>query len=91
MVSAKGWTSNRALVLLSFSNLTDWKSNVVNIPKTFSAFAAADRVWAPQTIFDPATGKYMVYFAMRLGTTDFDKIYYAYANSTFTAPVFRRW
>jgi len=29
-------------------------------------------------------GKYMVYFAMRLGSSDFDKIYYAYANSTFT-------
>jgi hypothetical protein len=27
----------------------------------------------------------MVYFAMRLGASDFDKIYYAYANSTFTA------
>jgi hypothetical protein len=27
----------------------------------------------------------MVYFAMRLGSGDADKIYYAYANSTFTA------
>ena len=85
MVSALGWASNRAMVLLKSSNLTDWTSAVVNIPNTYPEFSAADRVWAPQTIYDPAVGKYMVYFAMRLGSSDFDKIYYAYANSTFTA------
>lgn len=85
MVSANGWASNRAMVLLRSTNLTDWTSSVVNIPKTYSQFALADRIWAPQTIFDPAVGKYMVYFAMRLGSADFDKIYYAYANSSFTA------
>jgi hypothetical protein len=85
MVSANGWNSNRAMVLLKSGNLTDWTSSVVNIPNTYPEFAAADRVWAPQTIWDPTVGKYMVYFAMRLGSTDFDKIYYAYANSSFTA------
>jgi len=85
MVSANGWASNRAMVLLRSTNLTDWTSSVVNIPQTYSAFSAADRVWAPQTIFDPSVGKYMVYFSMRLGSADVDKIYYAYANSTFTA------
>ena len=85
MVSALGWASNRAMVLLKSSNLTDWTSAVVNIPNTYSEYSAADRVWAPQTIYDPAVGKYMVYFAMRLGSSDFDKIYYAYANSSFTA------
>jgi hypothetical protein len=85
MVSALGWSSNRAMILLKSTNLTDWTSTVINIPNTYSQYAAADRVWAPQTIYDPAVGKYMVYFAMRLGSTDYDKIYYAYANSTFTA------
>jgi len=85
MVSALGWESNRAMVLLKSSNLTDWTSAIVNIPNTYPQYSAADRVWAPQTIYDPAVGKYMVYFAMRLGSSDFDKIYYAYANSTFTA------
>lgn len=84
MVSANGWNSNRAMVLLKSSNLTDWSSTVINIPNTYSQYAAADRVWAPQTIYDPSVGKYMVYWAMRLGSTDYDKIYYAYANSTFT-------
>jgi len=85
MVSALGWASNRAMVLLKSNNLIDWQSGIVNIPNSYPEFAAADRVWAPQSIYDPAVGKYMVYFAMRLGPTDYDKIYYAYANSTFTA------
>ena len=85
MVSALGWDSNRAMVLLKSTNLTDWTSTVINIPNTYSQYTAADRVWAPQTIYDPAVSKYMVYFAMRLGGFDYDKIYYAYANSTFTA------
>jgi hypothetical protein len=85
MVSALGWNSNRAMILLKSTNMTDWTSTVINIPNAYSQYAAADRVWAPQTIYDPIAGKYMVYFAMRLGSSDYDKIYYAYANSTFTA------
>jgi len=85
MVSALGWSSNRAMILLKSTNLTDWTSTVINIPNTYSQYSAADRVWAPQTIYDPAVGKYMVYFSMKLGSSDYDKIYYAYANSTFTA------
>lgn len=85
MVSANGWNSNRGMVLLKSTNLVDWTSAKVNIPNTFPAFAAADRVWAPQTIFDPVAGKYMVYFAMRLGGSDIDKLYYAHVNSSFTA------
>lgn len=84
MVSALGWSSNRAMVLLKSYNLTDWQSSIVNIPNTYPEYAAADRVWAPQTIYDSAVGKYMVYFAMRLGSADYDKIYYAYANDRFT-------
>ncbi len=83
MVSALGWSSNRAMVLLKSTNLTDWQSSIVNIPNTYSEYSAADRVWAPQTIYDPSVGKYMIYFAMRLGSSDYDKIYYAYANSSF--------
>jgi len=85
MVSAKGWDSNRGLVMLRSTNLIDWQSGKVNISTSYSQYSKADRVWAPQTIYDPVAKKYMVYFAMRLGSGDADKIYYAYANSTFTA------
>lgn len=84
MVSAQGWASNRGLVMLKSNNLTDWTSSKVNIPKTYTQYSAADRVWAPQSIYDQKAKKYMVYFAMRLGPSDADKIYYAYADSSFT-------
>lgn len=83
MVSANGWNSNRAMVLLKSTNLTDWQHSIINIPDTYPQYSAADRVWAPETIYDPSVGKYMVYFSMRLGPSDYDKIYYAYANDRF--------
>ncbi|VBB44751.1 Glycosyl hydrolase, family 43 (fragment) [uncultured Paludibacter sp.] len=83
MVSANGWNSNRAMVLLKSTDLINWQSSVINIPNLYPQYANADRVWAPQTIYDPSVGKYMVYFAMRLGSSDSDKIYYAYANDRF--------
>lgn len=86
MVSANGWNSNRGMVLLKSSNLINWTSSTVHIPTAFPAqFANVDRVWAPQTIYDPIAGKYIIYFSMRKGSSDYDKIYYAYANSSFTA------
>lgn len=84
MVSAKGWASNSGIVMLRSNNLTDWQSSTVDITTEFSQYANVDRVWAPQTIYDPVEKKYMVYLAMRIGPTDKDKIYYAYADSAFT-------
>ena len=84
MVSANGWASNHGIVMLKSSNLIDWKSSAVDMHEHFPSLKTADRVWAPQTIYDPTVGKYMVYFAMRLGPSDYDKIYYAYADSSFT-------
>lgn len=84
MVSALGWNSNRAMILMKSSNLTDWKTSVVNIQKTFPGYDELQRVWAPQTIYDSEKGKYMVYWAMKVGNEP-DKIYFAYSNADFTA------
>lgn len=84
MVSAQGWSSNRAMILMKSSNLTDWKTSVVNIQKTFPGYEDLLRVWAPQTIYDKEKGKYMVYWAMKVGNEP-DKIYFAYSNDDFTA------
>ncbi|WP_071885377.1 family 43 glycosylhydrolase [Rufibacter tibetensis] len=83
MVSANGWSSNRAMVLLKSTDLVNWTSSVVNIQKRFPGNENLLRVWAPQTIYDPEAKKYMVYFSMKHGE-DPDKIYYAYANKEFT-------
>lgn len=83
MVSAKGWDSNRAMVLLKSTDLIHWTSSVVNIQKRFPGNDSLLRVWAPQTIYDTRAKKYMIYWSMKHGK-DADKIYYAYANDAFT-------
>ncbi len=84
MVSANGWDSNRAMVLLKSTDLINWTSTIINIPQTFKAFEKVNRVWAPQTIYDAKKGQYIVYWSMRAGNEP-DIIYYAYTNKDFTA------
>lgn len=83
MVSAKGWSSNRAMVLLRSTDLVNWSSSIINIQKRFKGQEELLRVWAPQTIYDAEAKKYMIYWSMKHGN-DPDKIYYAYANDDFT-------
>lgn len=85
MVSAKGWNSNRAMILMKSTDLINWSSTVVNVPQTYpKEFGDVKRVWAPQTIYDKDTKQYMIYWSM-LGSKGPDIIYYAYANKDFTA------
>jgi hypothetical protein len=84
MVSALGWNANRAFILMKSTNLIDWKTQVINIPNRYSALSSAQRVWAPQVIYDSAKGKYMVYWSMSINNGA-DKFYYAYVNSDFTS------
>ncbi|MDO7848482.1 glycoside hydrolase family 43 protein [Hymenobacter sp. M29] len=83
MVSARGWNSNRGIVLLRSSDLVHWKSSALHFPKRYAGQEQLQRVWAPQTIYDAQAGKYLVYFSLQYGTEP-DKIYYAYANKDFT-------
>ena len=84
MVAAKGWDSNRGIVLLKSTDLVNWTSSKINIATTYPEFATAVHVWAPQTIYDKSVGKYMIYLSIKK-TTDIDKVYYAYVNADFTA------
>ncbi len=84
MTASKGWDSNRAMVLLKSTDLVNWTSSVVNIQQKYAGQEELKRVWAPQTIFDPQAGKYMIYWSMKHGEKGSDIIYYAYANDEFT-------
>jgi beta-xylosidase len=83
MVSAGGWDSNRAMVLLRSEDLIRWRSTVINIQEHYDGHEDLKRVWAPQTIYDPQADRYMVYWSMKHGDGP-DIIYYAYANADFT-------
>jgi len=83
MVSDRGWDSNRGMVLLKSDDLINWKHSTVHFPTRYKGQKDLKRVWAPQTIYDPEAGKYMVYFSLQYGNTP-DVIHYAYANADFT-------
>jgi arabinoxylan arabinofuranohydrolase len=83
MTSSKGWDSNRAMVMLKSTDLVNWKHSIVNIQQLYKGQENLKRVWAPQTIYDPAKEKYMVYWSMKHDQGS-DIIYYAYANDDFT-------
>ena len=83
MVSANGWSSNRAMILLKSTDLVNWSHSIINVQKRYKGQENLKRVWAPQTIYDAQAGKYMVYWSMKYGDNA-DVIYYAYANSDFT-------
>lgn len=83
MTSSKGWESNRAMILMRSDDLIHWTSNIINIQKKYPDQENLKRVWAPQTVYDPEAGKYMVYWSMKHGDGE-DIIYYAYANKEFS-------
>ncbi|MEL0455912.1 family 43 glycosylhydrolase [Flavobacteriaceae bacterium SZ-1-7] len=87
MKSFDGWDSNRGIVLLKSNDLVNWTHATVNFPTKWpTEWGNVLRVWAPQTIYDPVEGKYMVYFSLwnNDATAPYDKIYYCYANDDFT-------
>lgn len=86
MKSANGWDCNNGMVLLRSADLINWNHAKVDIAALYPQFSKVTRVWAPQTIWDPNEGKFMIYWSMRAGN-DPDVIHYAYANEDFTGLV----
>lgn len=88
MRSSQGWSSNDGLVLLRSADLIDWTHQTIDFPDTWPARFDRDnltQVWAPQTIYDPEEGKYMVYYSIGEKNAPYYKIYYSYANEDFTS------
>ncbi len=85
----RGKWSNRGIVMMRSRDLIHWQHHTVHFPERYvgTRYAQADAVWAPQTIYDPLVGKYMVYFSLHSpqdGPFPRDAVYYAYANSDFS-------
>ncbi len=78
-----GWGNNRAIVLMKSWDLIHWTHSDVRVDKAFPAIGDIGATWAPQTIYDEAAGKMMVYFTIRIGNTK-TNMYYAYTDDAFT-------
>ncbi len=80
-----GWGHNPGIVMLQSGNLTDWKHAFIDLEKSYPAsFSNVQWVWAPQTIYDPAAGKYLVYFTVKFKDNPKLDFYSAYANAGFS-------
>ena len=79
-----GWDENPGIVMLRSEDLIHWTHAYVDLAETYPEnFGDAHWVWAPQTIFDPEIGKYMVYFTLNRKGSGGLVTYYAYANDDF--------
>jgi len=80
-----GWDNNPGIVLLSSPDLINWTHNSLDLAKLYpKTFSNVKWVWAPQTIYDPSVGKYLIYFTVRFHHNTKLDFYSAYANKDFT-------
>ena len=80
-----GWAHNPGIVMLQSSDLFDLKHSFVDLEKRYPVkFANIQWVWAPQTIYDPAADKYLVYFTVKYKDDLKLDFYSAYANKDFS-------
>lgn len=78
-----GWGNNRSIILMKSYDLVRWTHSIVHVDKLFPETANIGAAWAPQTIYDPAKKKLMVYFTTRDGN-GLERMVYSYADDAFT-------
>ena len=78
-----GWGNNRALVLMKSWDLIHWTHSDFRVDLAFPALGDIDCSWAPETTYDPAAGKMVVYFTIRYANKNAN-IFWAYADDAFT-------
>lgn len=83
-----GWGNNRGFVLMKSYDLINWTRHQVVVQDLFPELDVAC-AWAPQTIYDPAADKMMLYFTMRIGGKGLTKMYYAYTDDAYSTLVSR--
>ena len=80
-----GWGYNPGIVMLKSNDLVKWEHAVIDLEKLYPVrFRNIQWVWAPQTIYDPAADKYMVYFTVKFKDDAKLDFYAAYAKSDFS-------
>jgi hypothetical protein len=77
------WGNNRGFVLMKSYDLIKWTHSNFIFEEAFEDFDTMGCAWAPQTIYDPAEEKMMIYFTMRMGH-GLTRLYYAYTDNDFT-------
>lgn len=87
MKSSEGWNSNNSIVIWDSDDLVNWENERVIDFTQFDATKTADRVWAPEAIFDSERGEYMLYWSHSNADDDLPTVcWYVYTKDfvTFT-------
>ena len=83
-----GWGNNRGLVLMKSDDLIHWTHTEVFPGELFREhFGDLCCAWAPETVWDPATQKLMIYFTIGERPGERIKLYYSYTDDDFTTLV----
>ncbi|PTQ93652.1 beta-xylosidase [Mucilaginibacter yixingensis] len=77
-----GWGNNRGLVLMKSWDLINWSRTNIRFNELSAEFNEIGCAWAPETIYDEAKGKLMIYYTMRF-RNEANKLYYVYVNDDY--------
>jgi hypothetical protein len=78
-----GWGNNKNLIFMKSYDLIHWSHSRVPVGEAFGRGDALGAAWAPETIYDPARKKLMVYFTTRVKKGP-NHMVYSYADRDFT-------
>ncbi|MCH5198681.1 MAG: glycoside hydrolase family 43 protein [Oscillospiraceae bacterium] len=80
-----GWSSNNSMIVWDSRDLVNWENERIIDFSQFEETKSANRVWAPQVIFDKFKNAYMIYWTHNNTDDDLDTItWYAYTNDLKT-------
>ena len=89
MKSEEGWANNNSMVIWDGADLIHWENERIIDFSNFEETENANRVWAPQVIFDKFRNEYMIYWTHNNADDNLDTItWYAYTKDfhTLTTP-----
>ena len=81
MRSQEGWSSNNSMIIWDSNDLINWHNERIIDFSRFEETKSADRVWAPQIIYDKFRNEYMLYWTHHNTDDNLDTItWYAYTK-----------
>lgn len=81
MRSQDGWSSNNSMIIWDSNDLINWHNERIIDFSRFEETKSADRVWAPQIIYDKFRNEYMLYWTHHNADSDLETIiWYAYTK-----------
>ncbi|MBQ8502738.1 MAG: glycoside hydrolase family 43 protein [Clostridia bacterium] len=80
-----GWSNNNSMVVWDSEDLVTWKNERIIDFSQFESTKTANRVWAPEVIFDREKAEYMIYWTHNNSDDDLDTvIWFAYTKDFIT-------